>query len=91
MVYYLDDFMAVFSASQAKQIWQTCYTYNSVIDILKISKNVLKAVEKTQIKVFRIEIDTKNFTTKLLDEKLEKAVKATGKVLAKQWVPFLNI
>lgn len=36
-----------------------------------------------QVIVFRIEIDTKSFTAKLLDEKLEKAVKATSKVLAK--------
>ena len=44
-----------------------------------------------QVIVFGIEMDTRKFIAKLLDEKLEKAVKATSKVLAKQSVTFLNI
>lgn len=83
--------MAVFSVSQAKQTSQACYVYNWVTKLLRIFKNDSKDIERTQVIVLRIEIDTKKFTANLLDEKLEKAVKATSKVLAKQWVTFLNI
>ena len=60
-------------------------------DLLGILRNDSKDAEGTQVIVFGIEIDTKKFTAKLLDGKLEKAVKATSKVLAKQSVTFLDI
>lgn len=83
--------MIVFSASQAKQIKQARHAYNWMTDLLGIPRNDSKDVEGTQIIVFRIEIDTKSFTTKLPDEKLEKAVKATSKILAEQSVTCLDI
>lgn len=54
-------------------------------------RNNLKNVEKMQVIVFGIEIDTKSFIAKLLDKKLEKAVKTISKVLFKQSVTFLDI
>ena len=74
--------MAVFSASQAKQIKQACHAYNWVTNLLGIPRNNSKDAEGTHVIAFGIEIDTRKFIAKLPDEKLEKAVKATSKVLA---------
>lgn len=52
-------------------------------DLVAIQRNDLKATEKTQVIVFGIEINTKNFIVKFLDEKYEKVIKVTTKVLAK--------
>lgn len=41
--------------------------------------------------VFGIEIDTRSFKTKILIKKLEKTIKITIKILAKQLITFLNI
>lgn len=60
-------------------------------DLLGIPRNDSKDAEGTQVIVFGIEIDTRSFTAKLPDEKLEKAVRATSKVLAEQSVTFLDI
>lgn len=60
-------------------------------DLLGIPRNNSKDAEGTQVVVFGIEIDTKSFTARLPNEKLNKAIKATGKVLAKQSATFLDI
>ncbi len=91
LVHYLDDFVSVFSASQAEQIWQARHAYNWVTDLPGIPRNDSKDAEGMQVIVFGIEIDTRKFTAKLSNEKLEKAVKATSKVLAEQSVTFLDI
>lgn len=65
--------------------------YNQVINLLKISRNDLKDIEGILIIVFEIEIDTKNFIARLLNNKLEKTGKAISKVLTKQLVTFLDI
>lgn len=83
--------MAVFSAFQAKQIRQIRHAYNYVTDLLGIPRNDSKDAKGTQVVVFGIEIDIKKFIVKLPDEKLEKAVKATSKILAKQLVTFPDI
>lgn len=51
--------------------------------MLGIPRNNLKNIESTLIIVFGIEIDTKNFIAKFLNNQLEKTVKAISKVLAK--------
>ena len=63
---------------------QTCHAYNWVTNLLEILRNNSKNVKRIQVIVFRMEIDTKSFTAKLLDEKCKKAVKTTNKVLGKQ-------
>ena len=50
-------------------------------DLLEIPRNNSKDAEGMQVIVFGIEIDTRKFTAKLPDEKLQKVVKATSKVL----------
>ena len=75
--------MAVFSAGKANSIRQVCYAYKWVINLLEIPRNNSKDIERTQVIVFGIEIDTENFTAKLPTDKLAKAIKATGKTLAK--------
>lgn len=56
--------------------------------MLGIPRNVSKDGEGTQLSVFSIEVDT---IARLPAEKLEKAIKATEKVLANQSVAFLDI
>lgn len=48
-------------------------------------------MEDTKVVVFEIEIDTKTFTARFSNEKLDKAIKAISKVLAKQSVVFFDI
>ena len=60
-------------------------------DFLGILRNDLKDTERRKVIRFRIEIDTKSFIAKLSDEKLEKVVKKTSKILAEQSVTFLSI
>lgn len=60
-------------------------------NLLKIPRNNLKDTKKIYIIVFETKIDTTNFTVKLLDKKLEKAMKITSKILAKQSIIFLDI
>ncbi len=91
LVHYLDDFISVFSTSQAEQIKQPRHVYNWVTNLLGIPRNDSKDVERTQVIMFAIKIDTRKFTAKLPDKKLEKAVKANSKVLAEQSVTFLDI
>lgn len=91
MVNYLDDFVAVFSATKANNVRQACYAYKWVTDLLGIPRNDSQDAEGTQVIVFGIEIDTKSFTAKLPNNKLAKAIKATGKTLAEQSVSFLDI
>lgn len=85
--------MAIFTIYQAlaKQTRQTYRAYNKVTDLLDIPRNDLKDAEGTKVIVFRIEINTRSFTARLLKDKLDKAIKATGKVLAKHSAIFLNI
>lgn len=84
LVHYLDDFVAVFTAAQAStnQTRHAHIAYNWVTDLLAIPKNDLKDAKVTLVIVFGIEIDTRNFTARLSNDKLEKAVKAMNKVLA---------
>lgn len=56
--------------------------------MLGIPRNDSKDKEGTQLSVFSIEVDT---IARLPAEKLEKAIKATEKVLANQSVAFLDI
>ena len=65
--------------------------YVWVTDLLGIPRNDSKDREGTQITVFGIEVNTSSFTARLPPEKLEKAIKATAKVLAEQSVSFLDI
>lgn len=58
---------------------------------MKISRNESKNLEKTQITVFGIEIDTSTFITRLSAEKLDKTVKATAKILAEMSISLLKI
>ncbi len=70
---------------------QESRAYVWVTDLLGIPRNDSKDREGTQITVFGIEVYTSSFTTRLPPQKLEKAIKATAKVLAEQSVSFINI
>ncbi len=93
LVHYLDDFIAIFTATQAtsNRMRKEARAYVWVTDLLGISRNDSKDRERTQITVFGIEVDKSSFTARLPPEKLEKAIKATAKVLAEQFVSFLDI
>ncbi len=92
-VHYLDDFVAVFLAVQTtdqRMKWEN-RAYNWITDLLGIPRNESKDGEGIQITVFGIEIDTSTFITRLLAEKLDKAVKATAKILTEKFVRLLKI
>lgn len=60
-------------------------------NLLGILKNDPKDAEGTEVIIFGIEINTRNFMARLPKDKLDKVIKATGKVLAKYAATFLNI
>lgn len=60
-------------------------------DLLGIPRNDSKDVEGIEVIVFGIEINIKSFTTRLPEDKLDKAIKATRKILAKHLATFLDI
>ena len=93
LVHYLDDFIAIFTATQAtsNRMRREARAYVWVTDLLGIPRNDSKDREGTQITVFGIEVNTSSFTARLPPEKLEKAIKAMAKVLAEQSVSFLDI
>lgn len=74
--------MAVFIVVQASTnlIRYAHISYNSVTNLLEILKNDSKDEEGTLVKVFRIEIDTKNFISRPPNDKLGNAIRATKKV-----------
>lgn len=82
--------MAVFTAVQTltNQTKHARIAYNWVTNLLGILRNNLKDAKGTLVIVFKIEIDIKKFMVRLLNNKLEKAVKALSNVLAKQLVTF---
>lgn len=84
LVHYLDKFVTMFTTAQVStnQIKQACIAYNWVTNLLGIPRNDLKDAKDTLVIVFGIKIDIKSFKTRLFDDKLRKAVKATNKVLA---------
>lgn len=93
LVYYLDNFVEVFTTVQAlayqrRNIYQT---YNWVIDFLGIPKNDWKNVEKAQVIVVKIEIHTISFIARFPKERLDKTIKITEKIPVENSAIFLNI
>ena len=93
LVHYLDDFIAIFTAAQARaqRIRQESRAYTWVTDLLGIPRNDSKDREGTKLTVFGIGVDTTNFTARLPNEKLEKAIRAMAKVLGEPSVSFLDM
>lgn len=54
-----------------------------MIDLLDISKNNSKDMERIKVIVFEIKINIKSFIARLLKNKLDKAIKIIGKVFTK--------
>lgn len=73
------------------QTKQVCNAYKWWINLLEILRNNLRNTKITHVIVFGIKIDTKNFSFRLSNKKLEKAFGATSKLLAMQFVTFLDI
>lgn len=65
--------------------------YIWLIDLIIILRNDPKDCKKTIIKVFGIKVDISNFLARLLKEKIDKAVKATKKILKKKFVSFTDM
>lgn len=59
-------------------------------NLLEIPRNNLNNIKDTLLIVFKIEIDTKIFIARFLNDKFEKSMKTISKVLAKQLLPFLT-
>lgn len=75
----------VFTIVQAltKQTKHTHIAYNWIINLSKILRDNLKNVQDILVIIFEIEINIKNLIARLLNDKLEKTVKANSKFLTK--------
>lgn len=93
LCHYLNDFIAIFSAPKAnlERLKFEANAYIWLTDLLRIPRNNSKGQMGTELSVFRIEIDTSSFTAKLPRDKLERAIRWTGEVLAANSVSLLDI
>lgn len=84
--------MAIFKAeSSSERLEFEANAYIWLTDLLGLPRNDSKDCQGTVVIVFGIEIDTSLFTACLPRDKLEKAIKATLKVLSQKVVSFSNI
>lgn len=83
--------MAVFSAEALPGMQRKADAYVWLTDLLGLPRNNSKDCQGTAVIVFRIKMNTASFTARLPADKLEKAVKATAKVLSQKAVSFIDI
>ncbi len=93
LCHYLDDFVAIFKAREAtqKKMIAEKKAYIQLINLLGVPRNDSKDAQGTTVVVFGIEIDTSSFTARLPKEKLDKAIRATAKVLSQKSVSFIDM
>lgn len=93
LCYYLDNFVAIFKAEEATQEKMAAdkEAYVQLTDLLGVPRNDSKDGQGTAVIVFGIEIDTSCFTARLPKEKLEKATRATAKILGQKSVSFIDM
>lgn len=90
--HYLDDLVAIFEAGiTQKKMLAKKEAYVQLTDLLGVPWNDSKDAQGTTVVVFGIEIDISCFTARLPKEKLEKATRATAKVLDQKSVSFINM
>ncbi len=65
--------------------------YIQLMDLLGVPRNDSKDAQGAAVVVFGIEVDTSCFTAHLPKEKLNKATRATAKVLSQKSVSFINM
>ena len=92
LCHYLDNFMAIFKADASpERLERKANAYIWLTDLLGFSRNNSKDCQGIEVIVFGIEIDTSLFTARLPADKLEKAIRATLKVLNQKAVSFIDI
>ena len=93
LCHYLDDFVAIFQAKKAtpEKMSAENKAYIQLTNLLGVSRNDSKDAQGTAVIVFGIEIDTSCFTARLPKDKLEKATKATAKILSQKSVSFIDM
>lgn len=91
--HYLDDFVAIFKVRIAtpERMKTKAKAYIWLTDLLGIPQNDSKDREGTEVVVFGIEVNTSTFTARLPQEKLQKAIRATAKILEQKSVSFIDI
>ena len=89
----MDDFIVIFPANvdTPSRICTEAKAYIWLTDLLGIPRNDSKDRKGTMIIVFSIDVDTNPFTARLPAEKLEKARKATEKLLKDKLVSFYEM
>lgn len=65
--------------------------YIQLTDLLCIPWNNSKDIQRIAVIVFDIEIDTSCFTPRLFKDKLEKAIKASAKILRQNLVSYIDM
>ena len=92
LCYYLDNFVAIFQAEEATpEKMSENKAYIQLTNLLGVLQNNSKDAQGTAVIVFGIEIDTSCFTARLPKDKLEKATKATAKILSQKSVSFIDM
>lgn len=93
LCHYLDNFVAIFQVEKAtsEKISAENKAYIQLTNLLVISRNNSKDAQGIAVIVFGIEIDTPCFTARLPKDQLEKASKATAKILSQKSVSFIDM
>ena len=90
--HYLDEFVAIFKADALpERLEREANAYIWLTDLLGLPRNDSKDCQGTEVIILGIEIDTSSFTIWLPEDKLEKAIRATLKVLSQKTVSFIDI
>ena len=79
--HYLDDMMAVFPASQGKQLTQFKRGYPELCDITGILRNDDKDAEGTTIKFLGRIVDSTTFTVYIPQDKVDRVISLTADAL----------
>ncbi len=92
LCHYLDSFVAIFrSDTSPKRLVAKANAYIGLTDLLGLPRNDSTDCQVTVVTVFGIELDTSSFTARHPQDKLEKAILASSKVLSQKAVSYIDI
>ena len=92
LYHYFDKFVAIFKVDALpKKLERKSNAYSGLTDLLGVSRNASLDCQGREVMVFGIEIDISSFTAQLPVNKLEKAIRATLKVVSQKTVSLIDI
>ncbi len=92
LYYYSDNFVAIFRSDPLlERLMAEANAYIWLTDLLGLPRNNSKDCQGTLVTVFGIEVDTSSFTARLSQDKLEKAILVSSKVLSPKTGSYIDI